>query len=53
MYFFSNQLLNINNILDHNDNGNVNTKRKINPQILIERDKEQSRNYRTVNVFEC
>lgn len=53
MYFFSNQILNINNILDNNDNGNINTKRKINPQILIERDKEQSRNYKTVNVFEC
>lgn len=53
MYFFSNQLLNINNILDNNDNGNINTIRKIIPQILIERDKEQSRNYKTVNVFEC
>lgn len=34
--YFSNQILNINNILDNNDNGNVNTNRKLNPQILRE-----------------
>lgn len=51
MCSFTNHLLNIYSVLGNNGTGNLDIKRKINTHMLIEKDKEQSNNYKTVSVL--
>lgn len=48
MCLFSNHLLYIYSVWGNSDTGNLDFKRKINIHILIEKDKEQSNNYKTL-----